>query len=157
MCTEMALMGKRYTPFETIGAYVTLLDIPAHIVDLLNANGKNIGVDVEIGTRDVWKFLNDVLRRYYGTPLWMGPDRGEMETNPEGKEAPQDVDQKYSVEELLQGGSTATANEEEHDIKEVIYDIFEDDEESVASVESSGSEYKPEGQVGFGVRAGRRI
>ncbi|KAK6054338.1 hypothetical protein COOONC_08156 [Cooperia oncophora] len=45
MCTVMALMGKQYTPFQgqAIGAYVTLVDIPMHLVDLLNANGKSIG------------------------------------------------------------------------------------------------------------------
>ncbi|KAK6014534.1 hypothetical protein OSTOST_20082 [Ostertagia ostertagi] len=72
LAAEMALAGKRFSHFRDPKAhgrtaFVTDLDIPKDIVSVLNTLAKG---SVTITPREVSKFLNDALKRYYSTPFW---------------------------------------------------------------------------------------
>ncbi|KAK5976447.1 hypothetical protein GCK32_010108 [Trichostrongylus colubriformis] len=140
MCTEMALMGKRYTTFTPVvgqtGAYVTLMDIPDHLVDLLNSTLENLGIEVKVNCNEVWHFLNNALRRYYGTPFWPSEEQLAADQNEE-------VEQNHEVSEEY--SNDITMEEELEKKPKVSWDVvdYESDEESVSSVETKCSEYVP--------------
>ncbi|PIO58887.1 hypothetical protein TELCIR_19666 [Teladorsagia circumcincta] len=71
----MAVVGKHYTCFHdnTSGAYVTLTDIPHHLVTFINGVLQDMNGEVTVTAKYVWIFMNDVLRRYFPTPLWTTP------------------------------------------------------------------------------------
>ncbi|KAK5981613.1 hypothetical protein GCK32_007341 [Trichostrongylus colubriformis] len=74
ICEEMAMVGKHYTCFNdnTSGAYVTLADIPPHVVTFINTVLQDMDREqLTITAKYVWIFMNDALRRYYSTPLWV--------------------------------------------------------------------------------------
>nr|CDJ90935.1 unnamed protein product [Haemonchus contortus]CDJ93653.1 unnamed protein product [Haemonchus contortus]CDJ93654.1 unnamed protein product [Haemonchus contortus] len=73
ICEEMAVVGKHYTCFHdnTSGAYVTLGDIPPHVVTFINGVLQDMKRELVITAKYVWIFMNDALRRYYATPLWV--------------------------------------------------------------------------------------
>ncbi|XGW24968.1 hypothetical protein V3C99_006426 [Haemonchus contortus] len=79
---EMAMAGRRFSHFEdptawASTAYVTLADIPPHLVESFNEMKNND--NIVITERDVCTFLNNALRKYHGTPLW--PERIEDRLN----------------------------------------------------------------------------
>ncbi|KAK6055401.1 hypothetical protein COOONC_07091 [Cooperia oncophora] len=68
---EMTASGKHLSYSadrgEGTSAYYTTADIPHHLVDLINGRTDS---DVVISARDVWTFVNDALKKFYGTPEW---------------------------------------------------------------------------------------
>ncbi|WKX96630.1 hypothetical protein Q1695_012789 [Nippostrongylus brasiliensis] len=95
ICTEMAMVGKFYT--ESNGrAFVTLSDIPDHVVQYINCNAARIDDDITVTQKDLWEFLNDTLRRYYATPLWFCNDEIERSA-----EAPTMKTAEVNVAELV--------------------------------------------------------
>uniref|UniRef100_A0A7I4YKD3 Cytoplasmic tRNA 2-thiolation protein 2 n=1 Tax=Haemonchus contortus TaxID=6289 RepID=A0A7I4YKD3_HAECO len=69
---EMVMYGKRFAHFEDPSAsgrtaYVTDGDIPQELVNAINRMAEGI---TAVTFRDVSRFLNDALKRYYATSLW---------------------------------------------------------------------------------------
>ncbi|XGW04584.1 hypothetical protein V3C99_015625 [Haemonchus contortus] len=73
LLTEMAAVGKTFEELEDPStpsgrtAYVTDMDIP---LDLVNSLNRLAGGATVVSCRDVSKFINENLKRYYSTSVW---------------------------------------------------------------------------------------
>nr|CDJ82768.1 unnamed protein product [Haemonchus contortus] len=69
----MAAVGKTFEELEDPStpsgrtAYVTDMDIP---LDLVNSLNRLAGGATVVSCRDVSKFINENLKRYYSTSVW---------------------------------------------------------------------------------------
>ncbi|KAK5975801.1 hypothetical protein GCK32_003918 [Trichostrongylus colubriformis] len=69
---EMAATGRKFSYYDYPSArgkiaYVHTLDIPPHLVDVINGMSKS---NVTATARDVLSFMNSALKKYYGTSAW---------------------------------------------------------------------------------------
>ncbi|KAK6030775.1 hypothetical protein OSTOST_03080 [Ostertagia ostertagi] len=112
ICGEMAVVGKHYTCFQdnTSGAYVTLTDIPNHVVTFINGVIEEMNGEVTITAKYVWIFMNDVLRRYFSTPLWT--TSREMQISHVGTSAP-DNKEKQTLATILKQSQEVVVKQEE--------------------------------------------
>ncbi|VDO38383.1 unnamed protein product [Haemonchus placei] len=72
LLAEMAMLGITLRFSEdpsspVLHAYASFADIPRGIVEELNRLAEGA---ITVGIRDVCNFLNDALKRYYGSNIW---------------------------------------------------------------------------------------
>ncbi|KAK6045114.1 hypothetical protein COOONC_17382 [Cooperia oncophora] len=76
-------------------AYYTTTDIPPDLVEAINRMGNG---DVIVSCRDVWLFVNDVLKKFYGTPAWLRNYEQELQVgNVDGKGDDTDEDSDVTI------------------------------------------------------------
>ncbi|KAK5973650.1 hypothetical protein GCK32_008421 [Trichostrongylus colubriformis] len=122
---EIIAAGRQLSYYEEPGrgsvAYVTTAGIPPHLVEVLN--GLSTG-SVVITARDVFSFVNEALRKHYGTSLWPGSyeeEEGVEEAVPVGNEVPVAcLEEKPKVKVEVVRRSVEEENEIEEDDEEAV-------------------------------------